>query len=64
MWVSFFFFIAEECWTFCSPELNYTDVNLHLPEAYSFHFWYESAFSSAKNRTLYIKNKQASPVQN
>ncbi len=60
----FFFFIAEEFWTFCSSGLNYKDVNLHLPEAYSFNFWCERAFSSAKNITLYIKNKQLSPVQN
>ncbi len=33
------------------------------PEAYSFHFSCERAFTIAKNIIFYIKNKQARPAQ-
>ncbi len=38
-------------------------LNVLQPESYSYHSWCESAFTFAKNITLYNKNQQASSCQ-
>ncbi len=68
--ISFYYFInlillflLLKCAELSSSVFYCTDVNLLFlqPEANSFHFWCERAFTFAKNIFIYIKNKQASP---